>query len=121
MRSRGIATALLSLAASGALGVTRPAGLGDIVAVQQWSDPTFSRVAIQISEPTEPELKQEPSYLVYLSGMPALLVEAGLVKHLDDARRLRDLEYRRAMTEVIAQAVGQFRNEAAPRVAELHR
>ena len=68
----------------------------------------------------EPVLKRGPFYVLYLSDMPALLVEAGFVTHRDDARRLRDPEYLRAMADVIAQGVGRFRDEAAPLLAEVH-
>jgi N-acetylmuramoyl-L-alanine amidase len=68
----------------------------------------------------EPVLKQGPFYVLYLSDMPALLVEAGFVTHREDARRLRDPEYLRAMAEVIASGVGRFRDKAAPLVAEAH-
>jgi N-acetylmuramoyl-L-alanine amidase len=66
----------------------------------------------------EPVLKQGPFYVLYLSDMPALLVEAGFVTHRDDARRLRDPEYLRAMAEEIAKGVGRFRDKAAPLLAE---
>jgi len=66
----------------------------------------------------EPALKQGPFYVLYLSDMPALLVEAGFVTHRDDARRLRDPEYLRAMAEEIAKGVGRFRDKAAPLLAE---
>jgi N-acetylmuramoyl-L-alanine amidase len=68
----------------------------------------------------EPVLKQGPFYVLYLSDMPALLVEAGFVTHRDDARRLRDPEYLRAMADKIASGVGRFRDKAAPLVAEAH-
>jgi N-acetylmuramoyl-L-alanine amidase len=66
----------------------------------------------------EPVLKQGPFYVLYLSDMPALLVEAGFVTHRDDARRLRDPEYLHAMAEEIAKGVGRFRDESAPVLAE---
>jgi N-acetylmuramoyl-L-alanine amidase len=66
----------------------------------------------------EPALKHGPFYVLYLSDMPALLVEAGFVTHADDARRLRDPSYLRAMAEEIAQGVGRFRDKATPLVAE---
>ena len=68
----------------------------------------------------EPVLKQGPFYVLYLSDMPALLVEAGFVTHREDARRLCDPDYLQAMAEEIASGVGRFRDEAAPVVAELH-
>lgn len=66
----------------------------------------------------EPALKKGPFYVLYLSDMPALLVEAGFVTHADDARRLRDSRYLRAMAEEIAQGVERFRDASAPVVAE---
>jgi N-acetylmuramoyl-L-alanine amidase len=66
----------------------------------------------------EPALKQGPFYVLYLSDMPALLVEAGFVTHPDDARRLCDPRYLQAMAEEIAQGVERFRDQAAPVVAE---
>ena len=66
----------------------------------------------------EPALKQGPFYVLYLSDMPALLVEAGFVTHPDDARRLSDPRYLRAMAEEIAQGIERFRDQAAPLVAE---
>jgi N-acetylmuramoyl-L-alanine amidase len=62
----------------------------------------------------EPALKQGPFYVLYLSDMPALLVEAGFVTHPDDAERLRDPRYLRAMAEQIAQGVERFRDQAVP-------
>jgi N-acetylmuramoyl-L-alanine amidase len=67
----------------------------------------------------EPAVKQGPFYVLYLSDMPALLVEAGFVTHREDARRLRDPEYLRAMSEEIASGVGRFRDKTTPVVAEL--
>ncbi len=66
----------------------------------------------------EPALKQGPFYVLYLSDMPALLIEAGFVTQRDDAYRLRDPEYLRAMAEEIAKGVERFRDEVAPLVAE---
>jgi N-acetylmuramoyl-L-alanine amidase len=66
----------------------------------------------------EPALKEGPFYVLYLSDMPALLVEAGFVTHPDDARRLSDPRYLRAMAEEIAQGIERFRDQAAPLVAE---
>jgi N-acetylmuramoyl-L-alanine amidase len=66
----------------------------------------------------EPSLKKGPFYVLYLSDMPALLVEAGFVTHAEDARLLRDPRYLRAMAEEIAQGVERFRAESAPVVAE---
>jgi N-acetylmuramoyl-L-alanine amidase len=69
----------------------------------------------------EPALKQGPFYVLYLSDMPALLVEAGFLTHRGDAKRLRDPRYLRAMAEEIAEGVERFRDQAAPVVAERRR
>jgi N-acetylmuramoyl-L-alanine amidase len=61
----------------------------------------------------EPALKQGPFYVLYLSDMPSILVEAGFVTHADDARRLRDARYLRAMADEVADGVARFRADAA--------
>lgn len=69
---------------------------------------------------SEPALKQGPFYVLYLSDMPSILVEAGFVTHAGDARRLRDPEYQRAMAAEIAAGIARFRDGAAV-VAEQRR
>ena len=69
----------------------------------------------------EPALKQGPFYVLYLSDMPSLLVEAGFLTH----RGRRKATARSALPardgEEIAQGVESFRDQAAPVVAERRR
>jgi N-acetylmuramoyl-L-alanine amidase len=59
-----------------------------------------------------------PFYVLYLSDMPSVLVEAGFVTHKGDARRLHDPDYLDAMADRIARGIDRFRDHAAPVVAE---
>ncbi len=65
-----------------------------------------------------PGLKQGPFYVLYLSHVPSILVEAGFVTHRGDAKRLRDPDYVDAMAQAIAAGVVRFRREDAAVVAE---
>jgi N-acetylmuramoyl-L-alanine amidase len=65
-----------------------------------------------------PGRKHGPFYVLYLSDMPAILVEAGFVTHRGDARLLRDPEYLGAMADQIADALTRFRAGSRPVVAE---
>jgi N-acetylmuramoyl-L-alanine amidase len=62
-----------------------------------------------------------PFYVLYLSDMPAILVEAGFVTHRQDARRLRDAEYLGAMAQRIARGIERFRDRSGPVLAEAAR
>jgi N-acetylmuramoyl-L-alanine amidase len=64
-----------------------------------------------------PGLKHGPFYVLYLSDMPSILVEAGFLTHRQDARRLRDPVYLRAMAAEIADGLAQYRDRSAPVVA----
>ena len=66
----------------------------------------------------EPARKRGPFRVLYLSDMPALLVEAGFVTHEGDAARLRDPDYLDALATTIARGVARFRDDAAAVVAE---
>jgi N-acetylmuramoyl-L-alanine amidase len=59
-----------------------------------------------------------PFYVLYLSDMPSILVEAGFVTHKGDARRLRDPRYLDDMAERIARGIERFRDRSGPVVAE---
>jgi len=65
-----------------------------------------------------PGRKHGPFYVLYLSDMPAILVEAGFVTHPGDARRLRDPAYLDAMADQIAEGLARFRALSRPVVAE---
>lgn len=59
-----------------------------------------------------------PFYVLYLSDMPAVLIETGFVTHKGDARRLRDPDYLDAMARHIARGIERFREQSAPLVAD---
>ena len=65
-----------------------------------------------------PGRRRGPFYVLYLSDMPAVLVEAGFVTHRGDARRLRDPDYLDAMAEEITDALVRFRDDTGPMLAE---
>ena len=58
-------------------------------------------------------VKKGPFYVLFLSTMPAVLVEAGFVTNKAEARRLRDDAYREAMAEQIAEALERYRDSGA--------
>lgn len=43
------------------LGVTRPPGLGDVVAVRHWSYPEYTRVVIELDRPVQTEVQRLPA------------------------------------------------------------
>ena len=53
-----------------------------------------------------------PFYVLYLSNMPSLLLEAEFLTHRRGAKRLQDPRYLDAMAREIADAMGRFRSEA---------
>ena len=59
-----------------------------------------------------------PFYVLYLSDMPSILIEAGFVTHAQDARRLRDPDYLDALATRIASGIERFRDGSGPVVAE---
>ena len=59
MRAR-LLLLLLPLAAL-LLGVTRPPGLGDVVAVRHWSYPEYTRVVIELDRPVQTEVQRLPA------------------------------------------------------------
>jgi N-acetylmuramoyl-L-alanine amidase len=66
----------------------------------------------------EDALKRGPFHVLYLSDMPAVLVEAGFVTSPEDARRLRDARHLDALAGEIAAGVARFRDASEARVAE---
>lgn len=62
-----------------------------------------------------------PFYVLYLSDMPAILIEAGFVTHAQDARRLRDPDYLETLATRIAAGIERFREGSGPVVAEQRR
>jgi N-acetylmuramoyl-L-alanine amidase len=56
-------------------------------------------------------VKTGPFYVLFLSSMPAILVEAGFLTHAEEARRLRSGEYAERVAERIARGVARYRDE----------
>jgi N-acetylmuramoyl-L-alanine amidase len=65
-------------------------------------------------------VKKGPFYVLFLSSMPAVLVEAGFLTNKADAKRLRDERYLVAMAEQIAEALTRYR-ESPPSLAWMGR
>ncbi len=65
---------------------------------------------------TSTRLKRGPFYVLYLSDMPAILLEAGFLTHRGDAKRLRDKRYLKAMARELADALVSYRDH--PVIAE---
>jgi N-acetylmuramoyl-L-alanine amidase len=63
--------------------------------------------------------KKGPFYVLFLSSMPAVLIEAGFLTNRNEARRLRDDGYVDAMADQIAVAIARYR-DAGARVARGH-
>jgi N-acetylmuramoyl-L-alanine amidase len=57
--------------------------------------------------------KKGPFYVLFLSTMPAVLVEAGFLTNQVEAKRLRDAAYVDAMAEQIAEALERYREGGA--------
>ena len=58
MRASRARLALLLALAAGLLGVNRPPGLGDVVAVRHWSYPEYTRVVIELDRPVQTEVQR---------------------------------------------------------------
>jgi N-acetylmuramoyl-L-alanine amidase len=58
-------------------------------------------------------VKKGPFYVLFLSTMPAVLVEAGFVTNRSEARLLRDEGYLDAMADRIARAMALYRDAGA--------
>jgi N-acetylmuramoyl-L-alanine amidase len=66
--------------------------------------------------PADLGVKRGPFYVLFLSSMPAILVETGFVTNRAEAERLRSEAYLDAMAEQIAEALASYRG-AGPTVA----
>jgi N-acetylmuramoyl-L-alanine amidase len=49
---------VLALVALSLLGVARPEGLGDVVAIRHWSYPEYTRVVVELTRPVETEVQR---------------------------------------------------------------
>jgi N-acetylmuramoyl-L-alanine amidase len=54
--------------------------------------------------------KKGPFYVLFLSNMPAILVEAGFVTNKVEAKRLRDGKFIEAMASEIAAGIARYRD-----------
>ena len=61
MSARARLAALLLPLAAVLVGVTRPPGLGDVVAVRHWSYPEYTRVVIELDRPVQTEVQRLPA------------------------------------------------------------
>ena len=61
-------------------------------------------------------VKKGPFYVLFLSNMPAILIEAGFITNREEARRLRDAAYLEALADQIALGLERYR-EGQERVA----
>jgi N-acetylmuramoyl-L-alanine amidase len=62
--------------------------------------------------PADLGVKRGPFYVLFLSSMPAILVETGFVTNRSEAKRLRSEAYLDAMAEQIAEALALYRGES---------
>lgn len=58
-------------------------------------------------------VKKGPFYVLFLSNMPAILVEAGFLTNRDEARRLRDVDYLDALAQQITIGLTTYRDASA--------
>jgi N-acetylmuramoyl-L-alanine amidase len=58
-------------------------------------------------------VKKGPFYVLFLSNMPAILVEAGFLTNRSEARRLRDLAYLDDLAQQISVGLAQYRDAGA--------
>ncbi len=59
--------------------------------------------------PQDLGVKKGPFYVLFLSNMPAVLIEAGFLTNRDDAGRLRDPAYRKLLSGQIAEGLARYR------------
>jgi N-acetylmuramoyl-L-alanine amidase len=79
-----------------------------------------SRVVTGLPSKERPQdlgVKKGPFYVLFLSNMPAVLVEVGFITNRTEARRLRDDDYIEAIAEQIAAGVVHYRGERQTRLA----
>jgi hypothetical protein len=67
--------------------------------------------------PQDLGVKKGPFYVLFLSNMPAILVETGFLTNRSEAERLRDPAYVDSLAERIAEGVDRYRDDQATRLA----
>ncbi len=66
-------------------------------------------------------VKQGPFHVLFLSGVPSILVETGFLTHRQEAKRLRSGFYRKVVAEHIARGLSAYRSRHATLMAEAPR
>jgi N-acetylmuramoyl-L-alanine amidase len=67
--------------------------------------------------PQDLGVKKGPFYVLFLSNMPAILVEAGFITHRGEAKRLRNGDYLARIAEQMAIGVERYRGAQEARLA----
>lgn len=67
--------------------------------------------------PQDLGVKKGPFYVLFLSNMPAILVEAGFITNRGEAKRLRDGDYLESLAEQMAIGVERYRGDREARLA----
>jgi N-acetylmuramoyl-L-alanine amidase len=73
------------------------------------------------SRPNDLGVKKGPFYVLFLSNMPAALIEVGFLTNQDEARRLRDDRYLEQIAQEIARGVERYRGEQETLLARAER
>jgi N-acetylmuramoyl-L-alanine amidase len=73
------------------------------------------------SRPNDLGVKKGPFYVLFLSNMPAVLIEVGFLTNQDEARRLRDDRYLEQIAQEIARGVERYRGEQETLLARVDR
>lgn len=68
--------------------------------------------------PQDLGVKKGPFYVLFLSNMPAILVEVGFLTHHAEAKRLRNADYLEELAVQIAEGVALYRGEQDTRLAK---
>lgn len=68
--------------------------------------------------PQDLGVKKGPFYVLFLSNMPAILVEVGFLTNRTEAKRLRDARYLDSLAGQIASGVQRYAGEHSSRVAQ---
>lgn len=67
--------------------------------------------------PEDLGVKKGPFYVLFLSNMPAILVEVGFLTNKNEAKRLRDGDYLDMLGEQIAEGVDKYSDDQKTRLA----
>ena len=68
--------------------------------------------------PQDLGVKKGPFYVLFLSNMPAFLVEVGFLTHRGEAKRLRDEGYLKDLAAQIAEGIALYKGEQDTRLAQ---